>query len=101
MHWSCREHGPVFAKLGWQFRNYIATRFHILWLRVGKKKSTTSKLNQVINAIRQYQRKYLCFLNQHEPVQKAIVDKWPLSYYLKVMGNFTNLNIIQGDATQQ
>jgi hypothetical protein len=61
----------------------------------------TSKLDRVINDIRQYQRKYLCFLKQHKPAQKAIVDKWHLSNYLEVMGNFTVLNIIKGDATQQ
>jgi hypothetical protein len=61
----------------------------------------TRKLDRVINNIRQYQRKYLCFLKQHEPAQKAIVDKWHLSNYLEVMGNLTFLNIMKGDATQQ
>ncbi len=39
-----------------------------------------------------YQRKYLSF---------AIVDEWHLSKYLEVLGSFTLLNHIKGDASQQ
>ena len=38
----------------------------------------THKLDRVRQDILQYQRKYLCFLDLHQPVQRTIVDKWHL-----------------------
>ncbi len=56
----------------------------------------TRKYFRVVESLRQYHRKYLTLLKQHEPVQKAIVDKWHLSEYLdsEVKGTFTLLTII-------
>ncbi len=56
----------------------------------------TSKLEQVRQEIVHYQRKYLCFLDQHKPDQRPIVDEWHLSEYLEVLGSFTLLNHIKG-----
>jgi hypothetical protein len=49
----------------------------------------TSKYDRVVEALRQYRRKYLSFLKQHEPAHKAVVNEWNLSDYLEVMGNFS------------
>ncbi len=48
-----------------------------------------------------YQRKYLSFLDQHKTDQRAVVNEWHLSEYLEVLGSFTLLNHIKGDASQQ
>ena len=61
----------------------------------------TRKHDRMVNDLRPYQRDYHIFLKQHEPARKAIVDTWHLSKYLEVMGNFTIIDIIKGDATQQ
>ncbi len=61
----------------------------------------TRNRDRVIRDLRPYQRDYRNFLLQHQPARKAIVDKWHLSKYLEVMGNFTLLELIKGDATQQ
>jgi hypothetical protein len=61
----------------------------------------TRKYNRLFDGTRQYQRKYHAFLRQHEPMQKAIIDKWHLSEYLEVMGNFTLLTIIKSDTSEK
>ncbi len=55
----------------------------------------------MINDLRPYQVDYRNFLYQHEPARKAIVDTWHLSKYLEVMGNFTIIERISSDATEQ
>jgi hypothetical protein len=61
----------------------------------------TRNRDRVISDLKSYQRDYRHFLSQHEPAHKAIVDTWHLSKYLEVMGNFTIVERIKGDATQQ
>jgi hypothetical protein len=60
----------------------------------------TRKVERVRQELVPYLRKYLTFLDQHKPAQRAIVDKWHLSEYLEVMGSFTMLNHITGPASE-
>jgi hypothetical protein len=46
----------------------------------------TRKLERVRQELVHYQRKYLSFLDQHKPDQRAIVDAWHLSEYLGPRG---------------
>jgi hypothetical protein len=61
----------------------------------------TRKRDRVIQDLKPYQRDYHTFLRQHEPARKAVVDTWHIAKYLEVMSNFTVIDIIKGDASEQ